>query len=125
MSQDEPELHMDDNVLVPDLAGWRRERMPEVPNVDYFTLAPDWICEVLSPSTEAWDRTEKLAIYGAAGVAWAWLINPILQTLEVLHNRDGEWALRTSHRARASVRAEPFEAIELALGDLWLAHGQG
>jgi Uma2 family endonuclease len=99
--------------------------MSQVPNVKYFTLAPDWICEVLSPSTEAWDRTEKLTIYGAAGVAWAWLINPILQTLEVLHNRDGEWSLRSSHRAQTSVRAEPFEAIELVLGDLWLPRDPG
>jgi Uma2 family endonuclease len=121
----EPELHMDDNVLVPDLAGWRVERMARVPNVKYFTLAPDWICEVLSPSTEAWDRTEKLTIYGGAGVAWAWLINPILQTLEVLHNRAGEWSLRASYREQTGVRAEPFEAIELALGDLWLPRDPG
>lgn len=116
----EPELHLGPNILVPDLAGWRRERMARVPDVPYFELAPDWLCEVLSPSTEARDRTDKLAIYGAAGVAWVWLVNPALQTLEVLERRDETWVLRASHRAAAKVRAEPFAAVELALADLWL-----
>jgi Uma2 family endonuclease len=117
---DEPELHFDDNVLVPDLAGWRQERMPEVPPVNYFELAPDWICEVLSPSTEAHDRTEKLEIYGAAKVEWAWLLNPSLRTLEVMQNSAGTWTRRSSFRGEASVRAQPFEAVELSLADLWL-----
>ena len=117
---DEPELHLGADVLVPDLAGWRRERMPEVPAVPYFELAPDWLCEVLSPSTEARDRTDKLEIYGAAGVGWVWLVNPAVQILEVLEKLDGGWALRTSFRGEARVRAPPFEAVELSLGDLWL-----
>jgi len=117
---DEPELHLGADVLVPDLAGWRRERMPTVPDVPYCELAPDWVCEVLSPSTEARDRTTKLAIYGAAGVAWIWLINPVLQTLEVFANRDGDWLLCSSFCGATGVRAQPFEAVELALGDLWL-----
>src|SRR5690606_757577 len=86
----EPELHLGDDVLVPDLAGWRRERMPRLPDTAYFALAPDWLCEVLSPSTEARDRTDKLAIYAAAGVAWTWLVNPSVRTLEVLQLVDGQ-----------------------------------
>jgi Uma2 family endonuclease len=118
---DEPELHLGADVLVPDLAGWRRERMPEVPDTPYFELAPDWLCEVLSPSTEAHDRTDKLSLYGAAGVAGVWLANPRLRTLEVLQNHEGNWVLRSNFRGDAAVRAQPFEAVELTLGDLWPA----
>lgn len=60
---DEPELHLAGDVMVPDLAGWRRERLPELPNVAAFELAPDWVCEVLSPSTAPFDRRRKLPIY--------------------------------------------------------------
>lgn len=116
----EPELHLDVNVLVPDLAGWRRERMPRLPDIPYFEIAPDWVCEVLSPSTEARDRTDKLEIYAAAGVAWVWLLNPVVQTLEVFVLVDGQWLLSSSHRGDAKVRARPFEAVELALSDLWV-----
>ena len=119
----EPELHLDSNVLVPDLAGWRRERLPQPPNAPYFALAPDWLCEVLSPSTEAFDRTDKLAIYGAVGVTWTWLVNPILRMLEVLHQSEGRWTVDASYRDVPKVRAKPFDAIELALEDLWLPVG--
>ena len=116
----EPELHLGPDILVPDLAGWRRERMAQIPNVPYFELAPDWLCEVLSPSTEARDRTEKLDIYGRAGVAWVWLVNPRLETLEVLQRSDNDWLLRASHRGAGPVHVPPFEVVEFALGDLWL-----
>ena len=79
----EPELHLDNNYLVPDLAGWRRERMPEVPTVAAFELAPDWVCEVLSPSTEAMDRADKLPIYAEYGIRHAWLVDPLTKTLEM------------------------------------------
>jgi Uma2 family endonuclease len=104
---DEPELHFGNDVLVPDVAGWRRERLPAVPSVPYFTLAPDWICEVLSPSTEALDRGKKLTSYGRAGVAHAWLLNPIGQTLEVLWLESGRWAVldRFTGRTFARVRS--------------------
>ncbi len=117
---DEPEVHLAGNVLVPDLAGWRRARLPQPPNSPYFELPPDWLCEVLSPSTEAFDRTDKLAIYGAAGVRWTWLVNPTLHTLEVLQQQDGRWTVEVSYRGMAAVRAKPFDAIELVLADLWL-----
>lgn len=116
----EPEFHFGADVVVPDIAGWRRERMPAIPNVAFFTLAPDWLCEVLSPSTETIDRRKKLAIYARAGVAHVWLLNPLLQTLEVLRLESQRWSLVSAHEADAKVRAEPFEAVELALRALWL-----
>ena len=115
----EPELHFGEQVLVPDLAGWRRERLPVMPDDPFFSLAPDWVCEVLSPSTERIDRVRKLRIYAAAGVPHAWLVNPIARTLEVLRLRDGSWTLVAVCGDTDVVRAEPFEAIELELGRLW------
>ena len=118
---DEPELHLgpDPDVLIPDLAGWRRERMPEVPDVAAFTLAPDWICEVLSRSTEAIDRGEKLPLYAREGVRHAWLVDPVVQTLEILRLEGESWRIVATWRADAKVRAEPFDAIELDLAVLW------
>jgi Uma2 family endonuclease len=115
---DEPELHFGDDVLVPDIAGWRRERMPSLPGA-YFTLAPDWLCEVLSPTTERMDRTRKLAIYAQEAVSHVWLVDPLVETLEVLRLESQRWSLLAKHEGRAKLRAEPFEAIELELGALW------
>lgn len=117
---DEPELHFHNDVLVPDLAGWRRERLPTVPADAYLTLAPDWICEVLSQSTEALDRGAKLRIYAREGVAHAWLLEPLRQTLEVLALEHRRWTSLGTHEGSVSVRAEPFAAIELELGALWI-----
>ena len=116
---DEPELHFGEQVVVPDLAGWRRERMPVMPEEAYFSLAPDWICEVLSPSTTRIDRGRKLRIYAGAGVPHAWLVNPQDRTLEVLRLRDGAWTIVAVWEDAAVVRAEPFEAMELDLGSFW------
>ena len=116
---DEPELHFNSDVLVPDIAAWRRERMPALPDTAYFTVAPDWICEVLSPSTESVDRGKKLAIYAREGVRYAWLLNPLLQTLEVWRLVSQRWSLVDTHAASVRVRAEPFDAIELPLSALW------
>jgi Uma2 family endonuclease len=116
----EPELHFGNDVLVPDFAGWRRERLPAVPAEPYTTLAPDWICEVLSASTEALDRGKKLRIYAREGVAHAWLLDPLRQTLEVLRLESGSWIEVATHEGRAGVRAAPFDAIELELGALWI-----
>ncbi len=116
----EPEMHLGEDIVVPDLAGWRRERMPVVvADVPYFDLAPDWICEVVSPGTEKYDRTDKLDIYAREHVGWAWLVNPITRTLEVLERADTGWLLRHVWRDCARVRAEPFDAIELDLALLW------
>jgi Uma2 family endonuclease len=116
---DEPELHLVEDVIVPDLAGWRRERMPEVPTVAAFTLAPDWACEVLSPATEMVDRARKLPIYARRRVAHVWLVNPIAQTLEILRLDGDTYRLAAIHAADASVRAEPFDAIALDLAVFW------
>jgi Uma2 family endonuclease len=115
----EPELHLEREIVVPDLAGWRRERLPRVPNAAYFTLAPDWLCEVLSRSTEKLDRADKLPIYAAHGVRNVWLVNPLQRTLEVLRLYDGKWLTLAVHCDEARVRVEPFDAIELDLADLW------
>ena len=115
----EPELHLDDDLVVPDLAGWRRERMPAVPDEAYFTLAPDWICEVLSRSTEQLDRTRKLGIYARAGVRHVWLVNPAWRTVEVMRLHEGHWLAIATYSTDERARVEPFEAIELALGALW------
>ena len=116
----EPELHFGKDVLVPDLAGWRRERLPTLPADAYMTLAPDWVCEVLSPSTETIDRVKKLRIYARERVAHAWLVDPLKQTLEVLPLESGRWTSLDTHEGRTRVRAAPFAAIELDLGALWI-----
>jgi Uma2 family endonuclease len=118
---DEPELHLgaEPDVLVPDLAGWRRERMAEMPREAFTTLAPDWVCEVLSPSTEAVDRGDKLPIYAREEVRHVWLVDPLVRTLEVLRLEDRAWRIVATWRDDAMVRAEPFEAVELELGVLW------
>jgi Uma2 family endonuclease len=115
----EPELHLKEDVLVPDLAGWRRERMPSVPDAAAIVLPPDWVCEVVSASTERIDRTRKLPIYAREAVGDAWLVNPLLRTLEV-YRRSGEgWFLLATHADAEHPRAEPFDAIELDLPALW------
>ena len=107
------------DVLVPDLAGWRRERMPEMPDAPWTTLTPDWLCEVLSPSTEKLDRSRKMTVYAREGVKHLWLIDPRLQTLEVYRLHGGDWQKLGVHTGNAVVHAEPFEALPLKLALLW------
>jgi Uma2 family endonuclease len=118
---DEPELHLLPlEPLVPDLAGWRVERMPTLPETAYFSLAPDWVCEVLSKSTEAIDRGEKLPLYAESGVSHVWLVDPIAKTLEVhILGEGARWSEVRIHQGTAKVRVPPFEAIELELAALW------
>ncbi len=116
---DEPELHWDEDVLVPDLAGWRRERLPEIPDEPAFTLVPDWVCEILSPSTARVDLMRKLPRYAVAGVRHAWLVNPSLRSLEVFRLEGPSWVLAGAFSGEDVVRAEPFAAFELNLGQLW------
>ncbi|MBM7113522.1 Uma2 family endonuclease [Archangium primigenium] len=116
---DEPELHLEEDVLVPDLAGWRRERMPELPEGVGIRLAPDWVCKVLSPSTAALDRARKMGVYAREGVRHLWLVDPSPRTLEVYRWEQGHWRVLPVHVDQARVRAEPFEAVELELGALW------
>lgn len=121
----EPELHLGPHVLVPDLAGWRRERMPDGPGTPYFELPPDWTCEVLSPATARLDRVEKMAIYGQFEVKWRWLLDPLARSLETYSLDRGRWVLEGGYADEARVRAQPFDAIELDLGALWLNRIQG
>ena len=116
---DEPELHFGEDVLVPDLAGWRRERMPRPPRTAAFTLAPDWVCEVLSPSTAALDRGIKLPVYARESVRHVWLMDPDARTLEVFRLEGTRYVLLITHTGLARIRAEPFESLELDLSFLW------
>jgi Uma2 family endonuclease len=104
----------------PDLAGWRRERMPDPRDDEPIRLVPDWVCEVLSPSNARYDRLVKLPFYARVGVPWIWLVDTRDQTLQVLELRDGAWSLRGALGPDAVVRAEPFEAIEIPLARMWL-----
>lgn len=112
---DEPELHFGDDVVVPDLAGWRRERLPDVPAEPFLTLAPDWVCEVLSPSTSALDRGDKMKVYARERMPWLWLVDPIGKTLEVLNLDGATYRVVDVFSGEAPVRAKPFDAIELEL----------
>jgi Uma2 family endonuclease len=116
---DEPELHFGEDVLVPDIAGWRRERLPGMPDEAYFTLSPDWICEVLSPHNERHDRVRKMPVYARVGVGQAWLVDPIDRTVEVLRLEGSQWSAVRTYRGDEIFRAEPFAAVEIDLLPLW------
>lgn len=116
---DEPELHLGPDVVVPDLAGWRRERLPAAPTGPFQELAPDWVCEILSPSTLRVDRVLKLPIYARAGVPFVWFVDPVAQTLEVYRSAGAHYLLLATFGGASRVRAEPFEAIELELAAVW------
>jgi Uma2 family endonuclease len=114
----EPELHLGGHVLVPDLGGWRRERLPLIPDGP-IEVAPDWICEILSPSTTNKDRKLKLPLYGKLGVTYAWLVDPVAKTIEVLRFADGHWVLLGTFGDNDQMRAEPFDAVAIDLTPLW------
>ena len=116
---DDPELHFGEDVLVPDLAGWRRERMPELPGTAYFTLAPDWVCEVLSSSTRKIDLHEKRPTYAREGVRHLWLMDPANRTLDAFELHDGQWLPIANVKDDEPVSIRPFDAITFGLGDLW------
>jgi Uma2 family endonuclease len=115
----EPELHLGDDVLVPDLAGWRRERMPEAPAGAFIELPPDWVAEVLSPSTARLDRIAKLPVYARAGVQHVWLIDPLAKMLEALRVDGGKWTIDRVFGGNDVVRVAPFDAVEVKLARLW------
>ncbi|MEL7306268.1 MAG: Uma2 family endonuclease [Myxococcota bacterium] len=119
---DEPELHLGEEpaILVPDLGGWRRTTMPEMPEVAYFAQPPDWVCEVASPSTARLDRVLKLPLYARLGVNHAWVVDPTPRSLEVFRRDGSEYRLVQTFADDARVRAEPFDAIELELAALWM-----
>ncbi len=118
---DEPELHFIRNteVDVPDLAGWRCGRLPRIPKDHRYTVVPDWVCEVLSPSTENKDRQVKMPIYARFGVAFAWLVDPFAHTLEAYALQSGAWHEIGRFAGSAAVSVAPFEAVSIRLDDLW------
>jgi len=115
----EPEVHLGAQVIVPDLAGWRRERLPRLPDDASITLAPDWVCEILSPSTAQIDRSVKLPVYAEHRVSHCWLIDPVLKTLEAFVLSDRRWTLLATLKESDSVRLPPFDAIAFPLDALW------
>jgi len=107
----EPELHLEEDVLIPDLAGWHQQRLPEIPQSHIFPIAPDWVCEVLSPSTRRLDLTKKMPVYAREGVSHAWLIDPVERTAEIRRLHDRQWLVIGTHAGK--FRAEPFELVEI------------
>lgn len=115
----EPELHLGEDVLVPDLGGWRRERLPEQPSTAYYALAPDWVCEIVSPGTARVDRVLKVPTYACNRVSHVWLVDPSARTLEVLRLDGESYRLVATHGGEERVRAEPFADVELELEAVW------
>ncbi len=115
----EPELHLGEDIVVPDLAGWRKERMPTLPETAWFPLAPDWACEILSPSTRAMDIGPKRVLYAREEVGWLWFVDPEIRTLEAFELREGHWLLLDVVSGNAEVSLPPFDAVGFSLGDLW------
>ena len=115
----EPEFHLGDDIVVPDVAGWRHGTMPEYPRVPYFTVPPDWVCEVLSPSTRRIDQSEKRTIYAREGVSHLWFVDPDARTLEVFELGGGRWTLLATLADDAAVSLPPFDAITFPLDALW------
>jgi len=117
----EPEIHfiLDKEVLVPDIAGWHRERIPDPPSGHKIQVVPDWICEILSPSTRSKDREVKMPVYARHGVAYAWLVDPQAQSLEAFALHAGLWTEVGSFHGDDRVSVAPFDGISIALADLW------
>jgi Uma2 family endonuclease len=115
----EPEVKFGRDILVPDICAFRRQRLPKLPNRNFLEIAPDWICEVLSGSTEKRDRTLKMRIYGRAEVGFLWLVDPRLQILEAFRNDGGRWTKIGDWNSADQVGAAPFDAISFSLADLW------
>jgi len=115
----EPELHLSGQTMVPDIAGWRRERMPQIPDEAFVSVVPDWVCEILSPSNARLDRKEKMPAYAALGVKHLWLVDQKDKTLVTHAQENGSWKIVGAFVENDQVRAEPFDAIEWSLGSLW------
>lgn len=116
----EPELHLGPNVVVPDLAGWKIERLTPFPETAFIETPPDWIAEILSPSTQALDRTDKLTIYAQFGVGHCWYVDPIARTLEVFERSGAKWLLAATFKDAEAVTAPPFEVHTFPLDVLWV-----
>ena len=116
---DEPQIHLKEQAVVPDLAGWRKDRLPKLPEKNHFELAPDWVCEVLSPSTARYDKLSKLQIYAENKVPYYWIVDPTNRVLEVFILDSGNYRIGPVFGGDDKVSAPPFEVVEFDLGDLW------
>lgn len=116
----EPEIKLGNDLVVPDLAGWRKERFPFDEEHNWISAAPQWICEVLSPSTVHADKIRKMPIYARYGVEHIWLVDPAVRSMDVFKLELGRWFLLGSYAGDDKVRAGPFQEIEFDLGCLWI-----
>ena len=116
---DEPEIAFGDNIIVPDLAGWKKERFPIDEDHNWISVAPDWVCEIISPSSASIDRVRKMGIYLMHRVPYYWIIDPLSKTLEVFENENAKWVVIGSFEGNDKVRVPPFDAIEIDLSSLW------
>jgi Uma2 family endonuclease len=115
----EPELHLGRHVVVPDLAGWRAERLAAEPEHAFIDIAPDWVCEVLSPATGRLDRGPKRRIYAEAGIPHLSLLEPTEGTLEAFALSGRQWLLLTTIQRGEQISTAPFEAVSFPLDDLF------
>ena len=111
----EPEVHFIRKIelTVPNIAGWRRERLPSMPKTAFFEIVPDWICEIASPSTGRYDRHTKLPAYERHGVPIVWLLHPVQRWLEVHVLEDGGYACSGRIEGDAPIRQPPFEVVAI------------
>ena len=116
---DEPEIQFGEHTLVPDFAGWKVERYPEEEPHNWISVSPDWVCEIISPSSELYDRDEKMSIYAEHGVPYVWLINPVIALLEAYKLVSGGWFRFAMFSGNKMVRVEPFQETDIDLGSLW------
>jgi hypothetical protein len=115
----EPELHLGPHVVVPDFAGWRKDRLVGKTDGPWIDVPPDWACEVLSVSTRAWDKRDKMRIYATYNVPFLWHLDPVTRFLEVFRRQDQNWLLIETYAAGDVVTAPPFETLSFTLNDLW------
>lgn len=116
----EPEIGLGQDILVPDLAGWKRELFPFQEQVNWISVAPNWVSEILSPSTSRSDKVKKMPIYARHGVEHIWLIDPVAMSVDAFRLESGRWFLLGSFAQDDKMRIEPFQEIEINLGDLWV-----
>jgi Uma2 family endonuclease len=115
----EPEIHINDDIVVPDFAGWKRERLSSPPDEPYFSVVPDWVCEILSPGSVKIDRVVKQQLYLNWSVNHYWIIDPILKSVEVLERSGAHWVIKGIYSENNKMRAVPFDSIEIDLSSLW------
>ncbi len=114
-------MKLEDDIVVPDLAGWKKERFPTTEETNWISVVPDWVCEVLSPSTLRVDKIKKMPLYGRYGIGHFWLVDPNAKTLDVFRLEAGRWVVAGLYVEDDKARAEPFQEVEIDLNELWLA----